>query len=140
MEFILDVKKWRCGGDDNEINANSLGKGDTEMLNGEGYMCCLGQFSKQLGVSDRKLLENGGPENVIGEYSTRRMKEKAKSLEAFVYLSEIRKGYRNTLLSKKAININDDEYTSPKQKIVKLKKLFKEYGHTIKVINENYLP
>ena len=39
MEFIIDKSKWRAG----QNSDHQVGEGNTELLNKEGYMCCLGQ-------------------------------------------------------------------------------------------------
>jgi hypothetical protein len=48
-KLILDYSKWRCGMD----GANSLGDGETALLNDKGFMCCLGMFGKQCGIDPR---------------------------------------------------------------------------------------
>ena len=60
MNFILDCKTWRSGGD----SVNRLGDGPTYMLNYLGEMCCLGQFCEQLGVDRELLLDVGWPSKV----------------------------------------------------------------------------
>lgn len=56
-ELNLDVSKWRCGGG----GLSQLGEGYTEMLNDEGFMCCLGQFYLQLGYDESAILQKGTP-------------------------------------------------------------------------------
>lgn len=55
--LTLDLKKWRCGGDYGVKGESSLGRGETELLNKQGCMCCLGQFAEQAGIN-RKDLRN----------------------------------------------------------------------------------
>ena len=52
MKYIINRSKWK--------NAR-WGKGATRMLNAEGYMCCLGQICKQMGMPDVQLLDKGTP-------------------------------------------------------------------------------
>lgn len=123
MEYILDVAKWRCG----DIGPNKLGKGGTAMLNEEGCMCCLGQFAKGCGVTDKQLLNFGTPETV------------SKTINNRYDTSFINEHNENTPLALNLIRINDAFDTTPKQKVEKIKELLEEYGHALEVINEELL-
>lgn len=119
-ELILDYSKWRCG----NFGWNQLGRGETYLLNNEGFMCCLGQFCQQLGISIEALLNNAEPEEVCNaEY------------DLFVYKDESR-GICNTFFTRKLIGINDDRATTPEQKIHSIKSLLAEEGIELKVINK----
>lgn len=63
----LDYKKWICGGGLNgnykKIN-RAHGNGSSKLLNSNGYMCCLGQFSEQAGISEKCLLNIGMPHHL----------------------------------------------------------------------------
>lgn len=127
MKYILDVSKWRCGeGDEKENKTNNLGFGQTELLNDEGYMCCLGQFAKQVGVSDSSLKGNAVPSDVGFVYD-----------ETFV--EEIVTGYKDKSLANILMNINDNEDTSIEEKIQLIKEELEECGHSLKVVNLEYL-
>ena len=45
--LIIDRSKWRT---------DSHGKGDTLLLNNEGYMCCLGFRCHQMGIPKKEIL------------------------------------------------------------------------------------
>ena len=49
VKFTIDVNTWRFGG--MRDCKNKHGEGHTYLLNNEGYMCCLGQISLQLGLT-----------------------------------------------------------------------------------------
>lgn len=117
--FVLDYSKWRCG-NTTLTKKNKLGTGFTQLLNTDGYMCCLGQFCNQLGVPKTKLKWVGHPKQL-------RMKVD--------YL--IDSDDQSTQLTNKAVSINDEPSTSVELKITLLTKLFKEYGITLKVINKD---
>lgn len=125
--LTLDLAKWRCGGNTSEPT-NRMGEGRTMLCNGEGYMCCLGQFAPQINpkVKDA-ILYTGDPYNI-----------KINGVDIFVeslnFKNEMGSMY-NTDLSIAAININDDEETTVQEKIEKLKTLFENEGYTIVVIN-----
>ena len=125
MEYILDVAKWRCGGDFDE--PNHLGEGPTYMLNDEGYMCCLGQFAKQAGVEDIELTERGTPGAV------------SRGLGKVYDPLFIDKHYTNQAIVEKLIHVNDDPLIYPTQKIQMIRELLEEEGHTLKVVNEDIL-
>lgn len=123
MEYVLDVAKWRCGG----TGPNQLGRGDTSMLNEKGYMCCLGQFAKNRGITDKQLLNFGTPEAV------------SKTIRNRYDTLFIDKDGDNTELAEGFIRINDNFDTTPQHKIERINTRLIEYGHTLKVINEEIL-
>lgn len=124
-KLILDYSTWRCGGE----GKNKLGEGRTALLNYEGFMCCLGQFSLQLGseITERDLDDEAEPSDMwkLIPYLTI---PNENGEEEF--------GYYNTQLSNRAMKINDDEKTSVTEKIEQLKELFKEEEFEIEVINQ----
>lgn len=136
MEFVIDRSIWRCGGkDDSNLppNTNKRGKGDTSLLNIEGYMCCLGQCALQLGYEKHYLLN-------IGEPMELPVIEEIPDYEILHGVDNRSYGgndqYYNTDLSTKAMDINDNTKTTPEEKEEELIELFEEYGHTIKFINQ----
>lgn len=123
-KLILDYSKWRCGLDGDD----KLGEGPTELCNSRGYECCLGQFSLQL---NPKLTKN----DIKGFYEP---EEIGVDVDLLTYnLDDNRDEIRNSSISEKAININDDEKTTPEEKIVLLKELFATIDCEIEVINKN---
>ena len=74
MNFTIDRSKWRCGGDDGK------GWGETQLLNEEGFMCCLGQCSLQSGLSEEEIYRLGEPAFVNG-YSDNIFKEDLRHLK-----------------------------------------------------------
>jgi hypothetical protein len=109
-KLILDYSKWRCGDD----GKYAIGKGNTCMLNSEGFMCCLGLISKQYDVPDIDLLDFGIP------------KFKAEGIPLF----------SNAFVSS-AIMINDNKDTTPEQKIESLTQLLQKEGIELEVINKH---
>lgn len=75
--LILKEAKWRCG----DVTTNPIkeidgkkveidvcrGKGNTELKNKEGYMCCLGQFTQQL-KPGTQILQKSDPSDT--EFNT----------------------------------------------------------------------
>jgi len=120
-QLVLDVAKWRCGG-----KKCQKGEGDTLLLNKEGYMCCLGQFTKQLiDVSDEEICNASTPQELQRKIPVLTKKDEDQ--------------YINTYLAMNAMNINDNELTTPREKIEKLKKLFAQHGYEIIIQNEQCL-
>jgi hypothetical protein len=115
--LILDVSKWKCG----QSSENSLGEGPTKLMNSLGYMCCLGQFSLQI---DKNINKEDLRLKNFPQYIGFKNKN--------ILIDE--NGYDSNLTSS-AISINDNTETTPKEKIVSLKKLFKKFGYKIEVIN-----
>lgn len=143
MKLILDYNTWRCGGDsvitkydvnDNASfskidNPNSLGEGTTTLLNDQGYMCCLGQFSPQLNNAVRMRDMQGLAEpHEIGQEVSLLCTETISDYDGY-------DEFTDTCLSTSAIEINDSTNTTPLEKIVLLKELFSKADCEIEVIN-----
>lgn len=112
-ELNLDVSKWRCGG----TGTNRLGEGVTLMLNGEGFMCCLGQFYLQLGYDEFDIRLKSTPEN-CGPTS--------------LFTNE--NGYNNDLAGV-LMRINDDPNTTVETKIRLITEQLAEHGVKLNVID-----
>lgn len=112
----LDCSKWRCGGDDYNEN-HGLGKGLTQLLNYEGYSCCLGQFAIQSGAS----------------------KDDIRGIEAPNQLNfpiqGLVKGCNTSRLNNTCIDINDDSSTTIIEKIKLLRKALAKTGRKLIVRN-----
>lgn len=121
--LVLDYSKWRCG----DNGENRLGEGNTSLLNMEGFMCCLGQFSLQLDkdVTEELIIKNGNPHDIS---ITKRIPLLTKKDNKY--------GFKDTAFSENAIKINDDAKSTPDQKISKLRSLIKKYKYKLKVINK----
>ena len=113
-KLILDYSKWRCG----EGSEYSVGEGGTALLNEEGYMCCLGQFGKQMGMNDEEMLNKGEPI----ECNTH--------TQVPLFIND------NYSFVADAISINDDELTTPERKIELLKERLDIEGIELEVINK----
>lgn len=116
-ELVLDYEIWRSGGPYNLKELNIVGKGSTELLNKEGYMCCLGQFCQQAGVPRNDLLYREYPYQLPN-----------------VPKLFVSNGYM-TDLAGQAAEINDDRYLSVADRVVHLQNLFKQYKKTIVLKN-----
>lgn len=116
--LILNYKTWRCG----VGSVNQLGIGTTKLLNSEGYMCCLGQFSLQLSkeVKKKDLLDKFTPREIGCKIPV---------------LNKEEKGKLDSKIAHKAVIINDNSSDTPVEKIGLLRKLFKTRGYKIKVKN-----
>ena len=108
MKFVIDRSRWK--------NAKH-GLGTTLLLNSQGYMCCLGQVSKQLGASDEQIEGCMGPAGVVGRYGI-------KDILAPLIGS-------NYELSGRAMCINDNTTIDDVQRESELISLFATYGHEL---------
>lgn len=125
--YTLDCKTWRCGGIQSESTV-TLGCGKTLMLNEQGYMCCLGQFS---------IKNNKVPANlVLGLPEPRTL---ASTLHSGYDINFARNCDGNPLTAK-LININDNKVTTPRQKIVLLRKELAKHNLKLRVLNYDFLP
>ena len=85
MLLVIDRSQWRCGG------FRGYGKGETFLLNKEGYMCCLG-FRCLAHDETLDILSHQNPNEVAGA------PKKLKKSETLC-----------TRFAESAIEINDDE-------------------------------
>lgn len=115
-KLILDCSKWRCGGD----GVNKLGNGFTNLLNKEGFSCCIGQWSKQQGATDVELKNQIYP----------------SGLSFKIPLFTEKKSGFNSSLANDCMIINDDTATTPNMKISQLRDRLKQEGIKLKVINK----
>jgi hypothetical protein len=65
--LIINRAKWRTGGDPTPIGF-STGKGATALLNGEGFMCCLGFRCHQMGIPKKDLLSISSPGGITTDW------------------------------------------------------------------------
>lgn len=129
-KFIIDRSIWRTGGEEKKNNSVYTGKGPTQLLNSDGFMCCLGMMCEQMGVPRNHLFDISLPEDVLGL-------AKFESINNFlVYKSDVREEYSNTLFACVAMNINDDEYITSEEREAKLKEHFATKGIEIEFIND----
>ncbi len=130
MEFTIDCKTWRFGGDINNYNEN----GGTYLLNSQGYMCCLGHCAINMGLKPEDILLNSVPTDV----------NSAKGKEAIAYKTVFAESHFGELTSD-ALYINDanhndfdDEYTI-ENRMTDLIMLFNGHGHELEFINTEAL-
>lgn len=117
-KFVIDRSKWRTGDD----SINRTGKGKTQLLNEQKYMCCLGMYCEQLGIDRQKLVFVGSPEALEID------------IPLLTYKSEGE--YRNTLFALAAIEINDDEAESNEERERMIAEHFATEGIEIEFINQ----
>src|ERR1700677_2452869 len=120
-KLILDYSKWICGGD----GIRKMGLGSVGLLNKEGYMCCLGQWSLQLGATPEQIINKGEPFEV------------PVYMEGlnYHYDEDEQQHFKNDGITNEAISINDDEDTTPEEKVTLLTELCAKYGFQLEVIN-----
>src|SRR5690348_13655826 len=123
-KLVLDYSKWICGGE----GPHKLGKGKVALLNNEGYMCCLGQWSLQLGATDSQIINMGEPyePNLDIPGLTIMMEDE------YDY-DQIKMIAKNSKFSEDAMLINDGEASTPEAKITALSALCKTHGFELEV-------
>lgn len=130
-ELTLDCEKWICG----EGSRHQVGKGKVALLNKEGYMCCLGQWCKQLGTSDEDLLGRQEPHELDDAiaFFTLTKEETYSGEEPYRYTED-------KPFTIDAMRINDSEETTAREKILQLAILLEKQGVKLTVVNEDKLP
>lgn len=120
-KIILDYSKWRCGRE----GANRLGEGETQLLNKEGFMCCLGQQALQ----EREDLDENA---LLGWW----VPESIGCLIPLLTLKHEDGDILNTSFADIAMRINDNHTTTPAEKITQLTTLLAEHDRELIVINQ----
>lgn len=115
--LTINRSKWRTGG---QSKKNRTGKGFTELLNTQGYMCCLGFECLRNGLTTDDILQIGSPEDA---------NNKTKS----GLYDKNKRG--NTTFANDAIEINDDENTTPREKEKLIRNHFATKGVKVRFIN-----
>ena len=127
-QLIIDRSKWRTGGE----GYRHTGIGDTQLLNDDGYMCCLGFYCLQAGVPQDKILNVGEPDDIVN------VREFYDKSEDFAFLLVDRDydddSMINTDFTRTAIRINDKESITPDEREKMIKDHFKYMG--IEVVYE----
>lgn len=115
----IDRAKWRCGGDDGEfIN----GKGQTKLLNGKGYMCCLG-FVTAAAAPELSILEREEPDELNWP------------VPGLTY-PDASMHWKNTKLTFAAIAINDSGLLQPQEREARLLELFEDSPYELEFVGE----
>jgi len=109
--LIIDRTKWRTGC----FNETRTGLGTTQLLNKEGFMCCLGFRCLQMGIPKQHLMDVSMPCNLSDNWT----------IPDLLNLD----GY-NSDFCDRATNINDNS-SSTESKEVDLIDLFSEKGITV---------
>jgi hypothetical protein len=131
IKVTIDRSKWRTG----VFSEFASGRGDTYLLNSEGFMCCLGFCSLAVGVPESEILNQPTPQSLCSR------KEKIiRGLDPFVcpLRDDFQYTFCGTELSIDAMKINDSDL-SREVKEKRLLELFKDSEFDIEFTGE-YTP
>lgn len=115
--LIIDRAKWRTGAGGNFLT----GKGNTLLLNDEGFMCCLGFRCHQMGIPKNDLLGICTP----GSFSLSSRYDIPDLIEEKPW------GWDNSSFVEDAVKINDDMFLTPEQREKAITEHFKKIGVTV---------
>jgi hypothetical protein len=111
-QLIIDRSKWRTGG----ASSNDV-CGLTQLLNIEGYMCCLGFYAKQIGcLSDGEIRGVRTPDDLRIKSVNRRMRDL------------INEDNRNNHFTDEAMSLNDSDMLDDEEREREIKHHFKFIG------------
>ena len=113
IEVVIKRSKWRTGYE----GENKTGRGDTQLLNKQGFKCCLGFICLTVRPKTSKVSGLHNP------------------FQCDFPVQDLKCGIYDTYLTTDAITINDDESTTQKQKEIALKKLFKYSCYKLKFVD-----
>lgn len=122
-EFTIYRDSWRRGGDFGELLEKF---GDTSLLNGRGMMCCLGQCALELGAKPSSIAAVGEPGDVDSD---------AREILTGVLLYDDDGRVRETKLTGRAMEINDDASIEDGPREAKLSALFAKYGFQLSFVD-----
>jgi len=122
-KLIIDRSKWRTGG--NSSSENMTGKGDTLLLNPQGFMCCLGFEALRRGKEPDEILNCAEPHDVGAIPFLSLPDEDGEEY-----------GYSDTAFTSQAIRINDDDNITPEEREQKITTKFKEINVEVEFIGE----
>jgi len=126
-ELTLNYRNWICGAPHRNDDKNTChGVGETSLLNEDNFMCCLGQFSCQAGIDKSHLKYNSVPQDLIYDDS-----DEVTIVEVLCN----KQTRKDTRLANRAMGINDSDKLTISDKVIKLRKLFKQCGRTINLKN-----
>ena len=112
--LIINRAKWRTGQDPIDIDF-STGKGDTLLLNKEGFMCCLGFRCHQMGIPKKDLLNVATPDSIATHWD----------------IPDLLDSRGNTKFTNEAIGINDDGSLTSEEREIAITKHFVTIGVTV---------
>lgn len=128
LKLVIPREQWSCAGV--ERHNGSLMLHDSGPL--EGRMCCLGHLCLAVGVPRDDLVEEPSPCDVIYNHfpGSPETAEKARRINRKVQMFEETKwgGLDTNRFVQKAIDHNDDESISARQREKRLIALFAEQG------------
>lgn len=60
-KLVIDRSKWRTG----DAGPDATGQGPTALLNDQGFMCCLGFYSRACGYTDEEIQGACEPSDIL---------------------------------------------------------------------------
>jgi hypothetical protein len=129
IKVVIDRSKWRTG----KVSKHHTGLGGTNLLNDQGYMCCLGFCCKAAGVASKYLLHAGAPNHVVNMLRGSPLQRvlKLRGIRALTKICNFGKDNDKvhadaSTLTSFAVAINDNALTTPEEKEQDLLELFKD--------------
>jgi len=115
--LTIDRAKWRTA---------TSGKGDTRLLNEEGFMCCLGFRCFQMGIPEKDLLNKLSPGQLAENWDI-----------PDLINHEFGGIYLNSDFSNDAILLNDSSSITSEEREKKIKEHFNTYRSTHTTYHDN---
>lgn len=118
QELVIDRQKWRTGSD----GPHKTGEGTTQLLNEQGFMCCLGFECLRLGLTEENILQIGEPQEVDEAYYD--------NIDYMLTGARFQKDWVT-----EAIEVNDNPELTLDQKEALIESIFGKEGIEVKFIN-----
>jgi hypothetical protein len=127
MDYTIDYNTWVCGCKREPDPELRVGKGPSSMLNSEKFMCCLGHFALNKGVTPEFLRYYSSPRGVAVKLG--------KPYDP-VFVLQVEPGYmKDTELADTLMGINDSPGVLIEDRIKGIRGALEDEGHTLTVLN-----
>ena len=133
IEVTIDRSKWRCGSDGKSAKR---GEGLTQLLNNDGFMCCLGFASLAAGVDECDIKERWYPRGAaIKSRAAREL-----MIRAGMLCGDIDDDIDEPLGIKEAIHANDSTILPDRDREAKVRAALKKIGMKVKFVGRYHKP
>jgi len=129
-KFVIDRSKWKSG--DRDRGGHVTGNGRTDLLNPEGFSCCLGLLCLDRGISPDVIKCRTTPLDLHYDLSI----EDLEKIPELIDKDSKTNVWNETDFSSNAMRLNDNGSITSTEREVKLKKLFMSVDIELEFVNE----
>jgi hypothetical protein len=131
--FTIDRAKWRTGRYGNAVVTNSP-TGVSQLLNPQGFQCCLGFYLSACGLAPKELKQQAGPSEVARDF-----KDAVAKMPLWLLREEDEPEKRRPAdsdASNKLMSLNDDVDLIDSERETKVAEEFSEHRVKVEFVGE----